>query len=332
MSDRSWLKELKKYEAPENLRSAWQVANSVIPYIILFYLMYRSLAISYWLTLLLAIPTAGFMIRIFIIFHDCGHGSFLKSQRANRIIGIITGIVTFTPYDEWRHAHAIHHATAGDLDRRGMGDVLTLTAEEYLNLPPIKRLGYRIYRHPLIMFGLGSTFVFLVAHRFAKPKSSKRERQSVIGTNLALLGIVILMSLVMGLREYILVQLPIMFIGSAVGVWLFYVQHQFETVYWERHKQWDFIQSALQGASFYKLPRLLQWFTGNIGFHHIHHLDPRIPNYLLEKCQRETQRFQEVKPLGLLTSLKCLSLRVWDEQQHKLVGFRSLRRSPQQAA
>ncbi|HNT24847.1 MAG TPA: fatty acid desaturase [Anaerolineales bacterium] len=325
--DKSWLKGLKQYEAPTPGRSAWQIANSVIPYIALFYLAYRSLEISYWLTLLLATLAAGFMVRIFIIFHDCCHGSFTKSQRANRIIGTITGIITFTPYDQWKHSHAVHHATAGDLDRRGVGDVYTMTADEYLALPPIKRLGYRLYRFPLVMFGLGSTFVFLIGHRFWHPKASPRERMSVIWTNLALLGIFIVMSLLIGWREYILVQFPILFFAAAAGVWLFYVQHQFESVYWERHERWDFIQAATLGASYYKLPPLLQWFTGNIGFHHIHHLNPRIPNYLLEKCQRETPRFQEIRPITLQSSLKCLGLRLWDEKEHKLVGFGALKGS-----
>jgi omega-6 fatty acid desaturase (delta-12 desaturase) len=208
--------------------------------------------------------------------------------------------------------------------------VLTLTAEEYLKLHPIKQLGYRLYRHPLLMFGLASTYVFLISHRFSHQKW-QGERQSVAWTNLALLGLCF-DEPAHRLREYILVQLPIIVIGTAVGVWLFYVQHQFENVYWERHERWDFIRAGMQGSSYYRLPKLLQWFTGNIGFHHIHHLNPRIPNYLLEKCQCEIQRFQEIEPLNLLTSLRSLTLRVWDEKQRKLVGFRSLKRLPQQTA
>jgi omega-6 fatty acid desaturase (delta-12 desaturase) len=321
----SWQKMIAPYQHSDNFRSIWQMCNTLIPYFALWSLMVFSLQISYWLTLLLAIPTAGFMIRTFIIFHDCGHGSFFKSKRANDTVGIITGILTFTPYYNWRQHHAVHHATVADLDRRGVGDILTLTVAEYQALSQWKRFGYRVVRNPWIIFTIGSLGVFLIGHRFYSRKDGKREQHSVLWTNLALLVIIVLLSAVIGFKAFLLVQLPILFLGTSVGVWLFYVQHQFEGVYWARHTRWDYLSAALKGSSFYKLPRVLQWFTGNIGYHHIHHISPRIPNYLLEKCHNEQALFQQVKPLTLRNSLKSLSLRLYDEEANRLVGFRAIR-------
>ena len=319
-----WQKLVAPYQTPDLWRSWGQVANSILPYLLLWALMVWSLKISYWLTLLLAIPAAGFMIRIFILFHDCGHGSLFKSKRTNAIVGMLTGILTFSPYDRWRHDHAIHHATAGNLDRRGTGDVLTLTVEEYQALKTWKKLFHRLINHPLVLFTIGSTSVFLIGHRFSSRTAGKRERYSVYWTNLALSGILLLMSALIGFKAYLLIQLPILFLGTSVGVWLFFVQHHFEGVYWARQEHWNFVAAALQGSSFYKLPRILQWFTGNIGFHHIHHLSPRIPNYNLERCHNENPTFQQVKPLTLLSSLRCSKLHLWDENQQKLVGFSDL--------
>ena len=319
----TWQEIVSRYQDPDPIRSWWQVINTLVPYFLLWVLMIFSLEVSYWLTLLLAIPAAGFMVRTFIIFHDCGHGSFFRSKRANNTLGIITGIITFTPYYRWRHHHAVHHATAGDLDRRGVGDVYTMTVEEYQALPLPKKFLYQLSRNPLLMFTIGSTAVFLIAHRFPYKTTGKRERYSVYWTNMALLGIFILATLTIGWKAYLLVQMPILILGTTVGVWLFYVQHQFEDVYWERHKNWSFESAALEGSSFYKLPRPFQWITGNIGFHHIHHLSPRIPNYNLEKCHNDNPIFQEVEPLTLLDSLRCLSLRLWDENKRIMVGFES---------
>jgi len=317
----SWRQTVAKYEHPDLYRSVWQVVSTLIPYFILWYLMYRSLEVSYWITLALSALTAGFLVRIFIIFHDCGHASFFKSRKANDIWGFIAGVLTLTPYFGWRREHAMHHATAGDLDRRGVGDIWTLTVKEYLELSPRKRFEYRLYRNPLVMFVIGPLFTFLIRHRFAGPIASKRERYSVYWTNLAIVGIVALMKATIGLKALVLVQLPIVMIASAAGVWLFYVQHQYEGVYWEHHENWDYVSVALQGSSFYKLPKILQWFTGNIGFHHIHHLSPRIPNYYLERCHEENSMFREVRAITLLDSLKSLAFRLWDEERHKLVGF-----------
>lgn len=299
----------------------------------MWYVMYRSLEISYWLTLVLTLPTAGFMVRIFIIFHDCGHGSFFKSQKANDILGVITGLLTLTPYHYWRHDHAIHHAGASDLDRRGVGDVLTLTVAEYLALPWHKKVGYRIMRNPYILFTVGSFIVFVLTHRFWRPGVGKRERESVIWTNLALAAIAAVLWNLIGWQAILLVEVPILLIACSAGVWLFYVQHNFDGAYWQRHDKWEFFKAGMDGSSFYKLPKLLQWFTGNIGFHHIHHLSPKIPNYKLEQAFKENRLFQ-IKPVTIWISLKSLTYRLWDEQKQKLVGFNVLRnyRNPERSA
>jgi omega-6 fatty acid desaturase (delta-12 desaturase) len=287
--------------------------------------MYYSLEISYWLTLALAIPTAGFLVRIFIIFHDCGHGSFFKSRKVNTVVGYLTGILNFVPYHSWRYNHAQHHATCSDLDRRGLGDVWTLTKQEYLDLPTLKRLGYRLYRHPFVLFGFGPIWLFLINNRFAPRGAKKRERRSVQVTNIGIMIMVIIWSFLIGLKSYLLIQLPVLLIGGMMGIWLFYIQHQYEDVYWNRHVEWNFQDAAIKGSSFYKLPVLFQWFTGNIGFHHIHHLHARIPNYNLQRCHEQIALFREVKPLMFFTSLKSLSFRLYDEDLGKMIGFEALR-------
>jgi omega-6 fatty acid desaturase (delta-12 desaturase) len=324
---KKWRKVVAGYQNPDIRRSIWQLTNTLVLYILLWILMVLSLKISYWLTLLLAPIAAGMYVRLFIIFHDCGHGSFFKSSKANHWVGTITGVLVFTPYFYWRQSHAIHHATAGNLDKRGVGDVWTMTVEEYLAASPWKRIMYRAYRNPIIMFGIGPVFMFLISQRIPTPNRSfrKRERNSIHWTNLGLLIYITLLSLLIGFKNFWLIQIPVIWIASSVGVWLFYVQHQFEGVYWERAKNWDFVAAGLEGSSFYKLPKILQWFTGNIGFHHIHHLSPRIPNYLLEKCHQENKIFQ-VKPVDLLTSLKSLTFRLWDEKTGQLVHFRYLKK------
>jgi len=317
-----WRAAVAPFQQADTRRSVWQLINSLGPYFVLLILMYFSLAVSYWLTLALAVLAAGFMVRVFIIFHDAGHGSFFNSQRANDVTGILTGVITLTPYYAWRHSHAIHHATSGDLDRRGVGDVWTMTVDEYVAAPWSKRAAYRIFRFPLMTIGLGPLFMFLFSHRFYDVSTTDaREKHSVVYTNLALLAILVVAALTIGLDKYILIQLPVIWIGGAAGVWMFYVQHQFEGMVWEHHDQWNYVTAALQGSSFYKLPRLLQWFTGNIGFHHIHHLSPRIANYNLEACHKSSPLFQVVPPLTVRASLKSLSLRLWDERSHRLVGF-----------
>ena len=317
-----WQQAVAKYQQSDTRRSVWQMINTITPYFILWYLAYRSLEVSYLLTLPLTFLAALFVFRIFIIFHDCGHGSFFKSKKWNDVVGFVTGIITFTPYYAWRHSHAVHHATSGDLDRRGVGDVWTMTYEEYQQQPRLKRIAYRLYRNPFVIFVVGPTIDFVVLQRLPSVNASEkpREKNSVHITNLILLGIFLLMGLTIGFKEYILVQLPIIAFASSIGVWFFYVQHQYENVYWERHDNWDYATAALQGSSYYELPKILQWFSGNIGFHHIHHLSPRIPNYKLEECHKTNEIFQ-IEPLTLRTSLKSLHIRLYDEDRHKMIGY-----------
>ena len=321
----TWQQAVAGHREPVLRRSVWQLVNSVIPYFALWGLMIWTLSTSYWITLALAVVAAGFLVRIFIIFHDCGHGSFFRSRRANRLTEFVTGVLTFTPYRQWRHKHALHHATSGNLDRRGPGEIWTLTVQEYLEASRWKRLSYRLARNPLVLFGLAPLYVFLVQQRFPSRAVGKRERRGVHWTNGALLAIVVLMGLTIGIKAYVLVQLPVMLFAAAAGVWLFYVQHQFEDVQWKRGADWDYAEAALQGSSFYKLPKVLQWFSGNIGFHHIHHLSPAIPNYNLERCHEECLIFRQVEPVTLRGSLRALSFRLWDERHRELVSFRRLR-------
>ncbi len=316
---------MAKYQKAAMWPSLWQVANTLVPYAALWCLMYLGLAISWWLAVPLAVLAGGFLVRVFIIFHDCGHGSFFPSARANDILGFITGVLTFTPYYHWRWEHAAHHATSGDLDRRGMGDVWTLTVREYLEASCWKRFAYRLARNPFVLFGLAPLYVFLIKQRFAVGKAPRREQNSVFWTNLAVGLLAGAMCWVFGLGAYLLLQLVVLMVAGSAGIWLFYVQHQFEGVYWERNAKWDYSTAALEGSSFYKLPRVLQWFSGNIGFHHIHHLSPRIPNYNLEKCHRAEPLFQTVKPVTLFSSFRSFTLRLWDEQRRSLVGYRALR-------
>jgi acyl-lipid omega-6 desaturase (Delta-12 desaturase) len=318
----AWQDIVARYQESALWPALWQMVNTLVPYAALWYLMHLSLGVSYWLTAALALLAAGFSVRVFIIFHDCGHGSFFKSRKANDILGFITGVLSFTPYHHWRWEHALHHASAGDLDRRGTGDVWTLTVQEYLEASRWQRFAYRLARNPFILFALAPAFLFLIKQRFPSPKARGRERRSVYWTNLAVLALATGLSCLFGVRIYLLLQLGILMVAGTAGVWLFYVQHQFEGVYWERRDEWDYCTAALKGSSFYKLPKVLQWFSGNIGFHHIHHLSPRIPNYFLEKCHRAEPLFRTVKPITLLSSFKSLTFRLWDEQRRELVGFR----------
>jgi len=320
-----WRDIVAKYETPANWPGIRQLLNTLLPYAALWFLMYLVSRISFWLAVPLAVLASGFVIRLFIIFHDCGHGSFLPSRKANDILGWVTGMLTFTPYRYWTREHAIHHATSGDLDRRGRGDIWTLTVQEYLEASRWKRFAYRLARNPLILFGIAPLFLLLFKQRFANAEAGPRERRSVRWTNLGLLLMAALLSLAFGLKTYIALQLFILALAGAGGVWLFYVQHQFEDAHWAHSPDWDYAEAALKGSSFYKLPRLLQWFSGNIGFHHIHHLSARIPNYHLEKCHRSEPLFNTVKPITLFSSLKALSFQLWDEQRQKLVGYAALR-------
>jgi omega-6 fatty acid desaturase (delta-12 desaturase) len=321
----SWQKIVAQYSTPNLGRSIWQVVNSFGSFILLWALMYKAMSVSYWLTLLLAPIAAGMSMRIFIILHDCGHNSFFKSSKANDIVGTLAGVFTFTPYLQWRHDHALHHAGSGDLERRGIGDVYTMTVDEYLKASRWQRIKYRVYRNPVVLFGLAPVLLFLVSHRQASSQNGPREQVNLHLTNAALLALFVALGAALGFKEVIMVQLPILCIAASLGVWLFYVQHQFEDTYWEHHPDWRYMPAALIGSSYFKLPRLLQWFSGNIGFHHIHHLSPRIPNYNLERAFKDNPLFQHVTTIHIWESLRTVSLKLWDEQQKKLVGFGHLK-------
>ena len=327
MARPTWYQTIAKYGHSNLRKSLWQLLDTFLPYCVVWALMLRTVqrGYPYWITLALAVVAAGFMVRIFTLFHDCCHGSFFASRRANTILGYVSGIVTFTPFEDWRYSHNLHHATAGDLDRRGVGAIRTMTKREYLAAPARKRLAYRIYRNPFVLFGPGAALLFLFFQRFSSKGAGKRERNSVVFTNLALVVIIAVASLTIGFQTYVLIQLPIILIGGALGLWLFYVQHQFENVYWARHDVWDPLRVALEGSSYFKLPKILQWFSGNIGLHHIHHVRPNIPNYNLQQCYADIPAFQAVKPITIRTSFRTLRLSLYDERQRKMISFRSLK-------
>ena len=326
MSKPSWYETIAKYGHSNLRKSFWQLLDTFIPYCVVWALMLCTVqrGYPYWITLALAVVAAGFMVRIFILFHDCCHGSFFASRRANTVLGYVSGIVTFTPFEDWKYSHNLHHATAGDLDRRGVGAIRTMTKKEYLAAPTRKRLAYRIYRNPFVLFGPGAALLFLFFQRFSSKGAGKRERNSVVFTNLALLTVIAVASLTIGFQTYVLIQLPIILLGGGFGLWLFYVQHQFENVYWARHEVWDWLRVALEGSSYLKLPKSLQWLTGNISLHHIHHVRPSIPNYNLQQCYDDIPAFQAIKPITIRTSFTLMRLGLYDEKQKKMISFRSL--------
>lgn len=322
-----WYKDTAQYAQPEVRTALRQLLTALIPYLLVMALMVQTVRHGhhYGITLALAVPAAVLFTRVFIIFHDCTHGSFFPSPRWNRTVGYLCGILAFTAFHDWRRSHAGHHITVGDLDRRGMGDITTMTVEEYRQAPPLKRLAYRLYRHPLIMFGIGPLYYFLLRNRYPSPGAKKIDFISVIWTNLATTAIVVTATLTIGFRTYLLVQLPVLTMAATLGIWLFYNQHQFEGVYWARHEEWDPWRAAMEGASYYRLPKLLQWMTGNIGIHHVHHVRPGIPNYRLQECYDSVPELQAVKPLTLRKSLGSLRLNLYDENRRELVSFRSLK-------
>jgi omega-6 fatty acid desaturase (delta-12 desaturase) len=324
------IQAVAKYAQPDFRKAVGQIANTFLPYFGLWALMILTVVygLPAWTTLLLAVPAAGFLVRIFILFHDCCHGAFFASRTANRILGYITGILTFTAYEDWKRTHVIHHAAAGNLDRRGTGDIWTLTVDEYLTASRLKRLAYRSFRNPLLLFSIIPWTLFLVLQRFPSQGAKKRERNSVIYTNLAIAAFMLVMGLTLGFQNYLLIQLPILMMAASAGMWLFYVQHQYEDVYWARSQSWDLTSSGLEGSSYYKLPKVLQWIVGNIGLHHIHHVRANIPNYNLQRCYDEVPVLQSVTPLTIRKSLKSLCLNLWDEQKQKLVSFRSVKHLP----
>jgi acyl-lipid omega-6 desaturase (Delta-12 desaturase) len=322
---RPWQEALAPYAQPRLGRSLLNIGTSVVPYLALSALMYLALDVSYLLVLALAMPTAGFLVRTFILFHDCTHGSLLPSKRANTWLGTALGLLVYQPFLKWRHSHAVHHATSGDLERRGEGDVPTLTVAEYQGSSWRRRLGYRLFRNPLVMFGLGPIYAMVLYPRFVSRSARPRIRRSVIATNVALLAIAGVLCWLLGWREYLLLQGPTLLLAGAAGIWLFYVQHQFEDTYWQSSEGWSYADAGLRGSSYLKLPRVLQFFSGNIGLHHVHHLNARIPNYNLQRAHDENPIFHEVPTLSLWDGLRTVRLKLWDEERGLLVTFSEAR-------
>ena len=324
-----WKKIVTQYQKPSLGRAIFQVANSIGPYFAIWGLwiyMSLGLSLSSWWAIPPALLAGLFLVRIFIIFHDCGHGSFFKSKKANNRLGFLTGLLTFTPYFHWRWEHSVHHATSGDLDRRGMGDIWTLTVKEYIESSKWRKFSYRLARNPIVLFLIAPIFLFLVLERFPSKKAKPREIRSVWLMNGALAVVAAGLIAVIGFLPWLVFQIAAMTMASSCGVWMFYVQHQFEDAYWEESENWDYTTAAIKGSSYYELPRVIQWFTGNIGFHHIHHLSPMIPNYNLEKCHLADPFFREVKSMTLFGSLKSINSRLWDEDSKKMISFRELKR------
>jgi omega-6 fatty acid desaturase (delta-12 desaturase) len=327
-SNRSpWHDVLAPFAVPCLRRGLLAVATSALPYVALCVLMYLSLSISRVLTLALAIPAAGFLVRVFVVFHDCTHGSLLPSKRANALVGSVLGVFVLAPFRRWRHDHAVHHATSGDLDRRGVGDVITLTVSEYQARSRRGRVTYRLIRNPLVMFGFGPVIAMVIGPRMVARGARRRMRNSVLGTDVALVVLVGGVCWLIGWQAFLIVWAPAALLAGSIGIWLFYVQHQFEDAYWQSNAEWSYADAALRGSSYLKLPPLLQFFTGNIGLHHVHHLNARIPNYNLQRAHESSPMFDAVPTLSLWDGLRSVRLKLWDERAGRLVTFAQARRS-----
>lgn len=318
-------KEVVPFENSNTKSSLRQLFNTLPPFILLWYAAYLSLSVSYALTLVIVIIASGFLVRTFIIFHDCCHQSFFKKRWANDLLGTITGILTFVPYQQWKNSHAIHHATSSNLDKRGVGDMWILTVEEYVNSPLWRRMAYRIYRNPFMMFGLGPFYTFLIAFRFNTKGARKKERINTWITNVSIVVLHSFLCWAVGWQSFLLVHVPIFWLSGALGIWLFYVQHQFEDTYFENEEEWNYVKAAVEGSSFYRLPKVLQWITGNIGFHHVHHLNPRVPNYNLEKAHNAVPPLRRVTTVTIASSVKGLRYRLWDVENKQFVSFKEIR-------
>ncbi|GAE35529.1 fatty acid desaturase [Halalkalibacter akibai] len=318
-------KSIAPFEKSDVKSSIKQIINTIPPFFLLWFLAYQSLAVSMWLTFAFAVVASGFVVRIFIIFHDCCHGSFFKNKKANQILGNITGVITMFPFEKWKREHSIHHATSGNLDKRGTGDIWVMTVEEYVAASFKERLQYRLYRNPLVMFGLGPLFLFFITNRINRSDARKKER---INTHAITISVVALYSLIIwmiGWQAFLLIQAPILFVSGMLGIWLFYVQHQFEDSYFEDETEWDYVKAAVDGSSYYKLPKILQWVTGNIGYHHVHHLSPRVPNYKLEEVHETTIPLQKATTITMGTSLESIRFRLYDESKKTFVSFKEVK-------
>jgi acyl-lipid omega-6 desaturase (Delta-12 desaturase) len=318
-----WYGRVTEFRQRNLGKAIWQLVNTFVPYLLLWYLMIRCAqrGCPYLVILALAVLAAGFLARIFIMFHDCVHGSFFVSERANTLLGYVCGVLAFTPLEDWRFSHFRHHETYANLDGRGYGDISLMTLQEYRSAPLSKRMRYRLYRNPLVMFGLGPLFHFMFRQRFPTWHTGRPEHRSVLITDLGIVAVGLMASLIVGWKTYLLLQIPVLWMAGAAGIWLFYVQHQFEGVYWARTNQWDPVRAAFLGASFYDLPAVLRWFSGNIGYHYIHHIEYGIPNYNLPACYRAIPELQGKAALTWRKSLRCIRLKLWDEEGQKLVGW-----------
>ncbi|MBR2078453.1 MAG: fatty acid desaturase [Exiguobacterium sp.] len=318
-------KHVSPFEKSDIRISVRQMINTILPFLVSWFLAYQLLSVSIFLTLPFTLIAAGFVVRMFIIFHDCTHGSFFKNRKANAIVGTITGVLTLFPYEKWKREHAIHHASSGNLDKRGVGDIWVMTIEEYIEASKWTRLKYRLYRHPLVMFGLGPLWLILVTSRFNRKDARKKERQNTYLINISLVVLYSVLIYLIGWQAFLIVQGATMFIAGVLGIWLFYVQHTFEDSYFEDEQEWDYVKAAIEGSSYYELPKVLQWVTGNIGFHHVHHLSPRVPNYHLEKAHTSTPPLQRATTIGLFSSLKSLRYKLYDANNKTFVTFREVR-------
>lgn len=325
----AWLKIIAGYRKPVLARSLYELAVTLIPFVLLWATAAIALQFGYWIGLLLIIPAAGFLLRIFMLQHDCGHGSFFGKRRLDDWTGRVLGILTLTPYDYWRRAHNEHHASAGNLDERGVGDITTLTVSEYRNLTPMGQLGYRLYRNPFVMFGIGPAFLFLLKQRlpFGMMRSGALPWVSTMATNVAVTVLTALLIWSVGIIPFLLIHLSIVLIAGSAGVWLFYVQHQFEDTHWSRPPDWAFPYAAMHGASHYDLPRPLRWMSGNIGMHHIHHLSSRVPFYRLPEVLRDHPELADVGRISIRDSLACVKFVLWDEKRQRLISFEEMEMS-----
>ena len=325
-TDAEKTKQLRKDIAPfaksETRTSIQQLLNTILPLLLIWGAGYALLQVSPWLTALCSVIASGFVVRSFIIFHDCTHGSFFKSKKANDIIGFMTGIFTSFPYEKWKREHTIHHATSSNLEKRGIGDIEMLTVEEYLEKSKLARLGYRLYRNPLVMFGLGPLYMVLVLNRFNRKDAKRKERMNTYMTNIVLLAVCSTLIISFGWTTFLLVHGLTLFIAGSLGIWLFYIQHTYEDSYFEVNSDWDYVKAAVEGSSYYKLPKLLQWVTGNIGFHHVHHLAPRVPNYKLEDAHESIKPLQKATTITIKTSLESIRYKLYDPENYRFVTFK----------
>lgn len=328
MSDAEKTKQLRKEVAPfaksERNKSTLQMINTILPLLVIWGLGYTVVQFSPWLAVACSVLASAFVVRTFIIFHDCTHGSFFKNKKANDILGNITGILTSFPYSKWRREHLIHHASSGNLDKRGIGDIDMLTVDEYLAKSKLGRLAYRIYRNPLVMFGLGPIYLVLVLNRFNSKDAKKKERMNTYFNNIMMLLICAALIYFFGWTSFLLVHGVTIFIAGSLGIWLFYIQHTYEDSYFEYDPEWDFVKAAVEGSSFYKLPKVLQWVTGNIGYHHVHHLAPRVPNYNLEEAHKSIPPLQKATTITLRTSLESIRYKLYDPNQKRFVSFKEV--------